>query len=123
MSRNSKKRRPTAYKWIGHIEVYFNDEEREHIIAYWADRNFDFVDALSTLTQTLTGVKITYNTSGDGYRCSLQPKDQDSTYYGHTVGFSHAELPRLLQIAIYVQTVLMENQAIDKPEKESMPDW
>lgn len=127
MGTNSKPRRKKGmrenYKWLGHIEVGFNDEERERAIEYCDGRELDFEDVISRITQTKTGIKFSYSESNDTYRATVQPKDKGNTYYGYTIGFAHLDLARLLSIVQYIIVELMENAAIPIPEDREANDW
>ena len=111
------------YKWIGHIEVYFTDEERDSAIASIEGRAPDFEDILTRLTQQGVGVKFTYSEATDQYRVTLQPKDKHCPYVGYTLGFSHIEMTRLLLIAEYIYEVMVERHEIPIPEKGQVNDW
>ena len=121
--RHSRKRTNDKYKWIGHIEVYFNDDEIIRAIEYIAGREADFEDSISRISQQGTGVKFTYSGDQDTYRITLQPKDAHSTYRGYTLGFSHVDLGRLLLIGTYICEVMMANDQIELPESRDTNDW
>lgn len=112
-----------AYKWIGHIEVHFNDDERRAVVEYCDERTFDFEDAIASITQAKIGVKFSYGESDDAYRITLQPKATDAYLRGYTLGFNHLSLDRLLQIALYVVNVLIEHEGIEIPNSTPINDW
>lgn len=120
-SKSASRKKP--YKWIGHIEVFFNDDEREHVINYCKEREFDFEDSVSRVAQTRTAIKFSYEVGSDCYRATLQPKDEKSAYYGYTLGFSHVDLSRLLQITTFIVYELMENGGISIPEDRKVNEW
>lgn len=123
MATRRRRSRVSAYKWIGHIQVDFGDTERQHVLEYVGERNFDFEDAISQITQTQTSVKFTYDESRDGYQCTLQPKSGDCYLYGYTLGFRHAELSRCVQICSYIVFEMIENEAIVIPGTTASPSW
>ncbi len=120
---NRSKSRAPKYKWIGHILVYFNDDERSNVLTYVAQRKWDFENVICTLTQKQIGIKFTYNEGADAYHITLQPKDQDNPCYGYTIGTDHVELGRLIQIAAYIAEEMLPNGAIVPPDREASPDW
>ena len=122
MTRRNSNGRVKPYKWIGHMEVYFNEEEATAVLVYWTDRTFVLGEAIVELTQGEMPVKISYDPDRDGYRCSLQPKSKHCSYRGYTIGFSHSSLSRLLQVALYVKNEMIEHNAIAIPTKDTMPD-
>ncbi len=111
------------YKWLGHIQVYFNDEEIADCLAWVGDRTPQPLDVVDTIVQSETATKISYSHIQDCYYISLQPKSKDSFYRGYTLGFKHVLLTRLLEISLYIHEVLMENGGIELPNSESVPDW
>lgn len=123
MSRKNSSKRSPEYKWLGHIQVHFNDQELIAFLEYASDLPFDLETAVVTITQALVGIKFIYDQANDGYRCVLQPKEKSSKYYGYTLGFNHLELARVVQVAMYINDVLMEHEAIPLPNNEPMPDW
>lgn len=120
---NSNSRPPKRYKWIAHLPVYFNDDERDAVLAYIADRTWDVPDVIAVLTQMEVGIKVSYDKTNDAYYCTLQPKASRSPYFGYTIGFSHAEVDRLFQIASYVVTELLEHEGVELPGDKVRPDW
>lgn len=111
------------YKWIGHIAVYFNDDERDAVLDYIGQREWDIEDSICTLSQAGYGVKFTYDESRDSYYLSLQSKDKSCPYYGYTIGTSHMEISRVIQIACYIVTELIPAEALDKPDEKQSPSW
>ncbi len=120
---NTNNRPPKRYKWIAHIPVYFNDDERDAVLSYVKDRTWDVPDVIAVLTQKDVGVKISYDKTNDAYYCTLQPKAVDSAYHGYTVGFSHADIERLFQIASYIVDELLEHEGLELPGDKVRPDW
>lgn len=123
MPRQSRTRSKKEYKWLGHIEVSFNDEGIKECLAYVGERNWDFEDVISVITQQNTALKFSYEQGTSSYRITIQPKEYDCYLRGYTLGYSHTDLARLLQIASYIVTEMIEHQAIELPGKESANDW
>jgi len=111
------------YKWIGHISVYFNDEEIAACLSYCDAREWDFSNVVCVISQQEVAIKFSYDLNNDCYRCVLQPKSPYSYLRGYTLGFNHVELSRLIQIAAYVCEVLMENEAVEIPTKPAVQSW
>lgn len=118
-----RKKRPPKYEWIGHIEIDFNDPDRDEVLKYVDTRTWDFEDVVSVLTQQDVGIKFTYNKSTDSYRVSLQPKQRDCYLLGYTLGYEHMDIVRLYQIATYIVDVMIEHEQIELPERRGVPDW
>lgn len=120
-------KRPTArakrYSWVGHIQVYFNDDERQEVIKYLDERPADLENTIAIITQTDTSVKVTYDGHNDCYQGTLQPKGKSDPYTGYTIGFSHTDLKRLIPIMGYIRFELMEHNTLDKPDKRNTADW
>ena len=121
-SKKQRKRR-YVYKWLGHIEVYFNDTERDEAIAHIGPTKADFEDILSRITQQGIGVKFSYSGSHDDYRITLQPKQEGHPYDGYTVGYSHVELSRLLLIGQFIVEVLMADGRLSLPNSGVKNEW
>lgn len=111
------------YKWIGHIQHYFNDPEKIECMAWIEARKPNALEAIDTISQKRIGIKFVYSENQDGYHISLQPKDAHSIYYGYTIGISHANLERGIHVALYLVSELMEQEAIPLPDKQALPDW
>jgi hypothetical protein len=118
-----KRRKRYGYKWIGHIEVYFNDIERDEAIAHIGEIEADFEDIVSRITQQGICIKFAYTGGTDDYRVTLQPKEEDHPYNGYTLGYTHVELTRLLLIAQFIVEVLMRDQRVAIPDKSSQNEW
>lgn len=114
-----KKRGTTrdAYKWLGHIQVYFNDDEAQEVVDYIEARKWDCEDILVTNTQASYPTKLTYNASDDCYQITVQPKSKDCYLYGYTVGFTHLDLLRGLCVMAYIIHELIPAEALDLPSK------
>jgi hypothetical protein len=108
-------KKDNRYKWIGHINVYFNDDELQEVIEFLHGRAFDCEDVIATITQKSCSVKFTYDQWQDSYYCTIQPKLTSHYLYGYTCGISHVDLTRLVGIALYVVDVLLENEGIQLP--------
>ncbi len=122
----SKKRSQAGryiYKWIGHIEVYFNDDEIQEVLAYVEQRQWDFEDVVSGLTQANYGIKFMYSEADNQYRLTMQPKNKDCYLVGYTIGYSHMDLFRLIQIAAYIVNEMIEHESIDLPTKRVVNTW
>lgn len=123
MAGRKRTTRKDEYKWLGHVNLAFTEKQIAECLAYCADRKWDFVDDLCTLTQQDWGVKLTYDNQNDCYRCTLQPKAKECYLRGYTIGFNHVEMPRILQIASYVVNELVEHQGVEIPGKAVAPSW
>jgi hypothetical protein len=124
MSKNRQNKRSNEkYQWIGHVQVYFTEKQKLECQARIDDLQSDLENLLITITQKGVSVKLTYDGYNDCYLVTLQSKDRTSKYYGYTLGFSHVEFPRLVQIAWYIVDVLMEHEGIELPNSSSVPDW
>ncbi len=125
MSKRSASRRKTSkrYEWIGHIQVHFNDDERVEVLAYIDEREWNFEECICILTQKDYGTKFTYDVSRDCYYLTLQTKEGKNPYYGYTIGMTHTELSRIVQIACFVVDVLIEHEALILPETSTADSW
>lgn len=123
MARTNGKKPEAKYKWKGHIQHYFNDEEIANCLLWIEARKPDPLGCIDVMIQKEIGVKFSYSENQDGYFISLQPKAKDSIYYGYTIGLSHVSLERLILIALYVVSELMEHEAIPTPTTATLPDW
>ncbi len=125
MSKRSENYRKNGkkYEWIGHIQVHFNDVEREEVLSYVGQREWDFEECICVLTQKGYGTKFTYDQSRDCYYLTLQTKEKGNHYYGYTLGMTHTELTRIVQIACYVVDVLVEHESLSYPEKDRADNW
>lgn len=119
---NDKKGRSNGkhYKWLGHIPVYFNDDELDAVIKYVDERDWDCEDVITRQTQAGIGVKFTYDVGSDCYHCTLQPKGKDCYLRGYTLGFNHVDFMRLMGVASYVCEVLIENGGVEIPTKTNV---
>jgi len=113
----------TKYQWVAHIVVDFNDQERKEALDYCDGLRSDFFDQVTCITQMGVAVKVTYDGYNDCYILTLQPKDRTNKYYGYTLGFSHVDLARLMQVGVFIVEVLMEHEAISIPNKGVVADW
>lgn len=111
------------YKWLGHIQIDFTDAEKKEVLDYVESRQWDLENSICVITQGGTSVKFTYDTSKDAYLMTLQPKERGTALFGYTIGYLHQDLQRLSQIAVYIVTVMIENGAIEIPDKSKAPSW
>ncbi len=118
-----KRKRQQKYEWLGHIQVYFSDDERNHVLDYIGERQWDLEDTLCSLTQSQVSCKFTYDNGRDSYYLTLQPKEKNNPYYGYTIGVTHLELVRIVQIAAYVVNELLPNEGLPFPTDQKAIDW
>lgn len=123
VERKKKRGRVGVYKWIGHVEVYFDDDEKQAVEAHFSGVEPHLEDAIAAITQQETAVKFSYDDGKDAYRVTLQPKRGDHPYRGYTLGYSHVDLLRLSQIARYICDVMMDDGSIERPENTKANDW
>lgn len=120
-----KKRNATrdTYKWLGHIQVYFNDDEAKEVVRYIEERQWDCEAILVDNTQSAYPTKITYNATDDCYQITVQPKSKDSYLYGYTVGFTHLDLLRGLCVMAFIIHELIPTNALDLPSKPTVASF
>lgn len=123
MARKNNGSENGKYKWLGHIQHFFNDAEIEACICWIEGRKPDSLGAIDIIAQQGIGIKFVYSSVQDGYHITLQPKDKHSYYYGYTLGLTHTDLERAIHISLYVVSELMEHQNIPLPETSTLPDW
>lgn len=111
------------YKWVGHIQVYFSDEEVIEAQAWLGDTTPIITTIVDSIVSLNTSLKITLDEDRGVYQFTLQPKEKTSAYYGYTLGFGHSDLARGIHISQYILEVLMDNDAIPLPDKQSINTW
>lgn len=123
MSSKPSKRTTNAYKWLAHIQVYFNDEEIIEAQKWLDGKEEDLALSIDCVTSKDTSVKVTLDQHRSAYQITLQPKAKSSPYRGYTLGFTHVDLGRGMAIVEYIHEVLMDAGSIDIPITTKTNTW
>lgn len=120
--------RPTAasgkkFKFKGFENIEFNPEDREAVISWIKEANFDPIDCATVIVESGYKLGMGYDDYASSTVVSATCKDPSSPYFGYCFTFKHADLGRGLQIMRYLLDVMLVPELYDLEHRPHHYDW